>query len=640
MKIIKMLYIFFVFFFILLSLSSSTISKTQEEQVPRVTFNFVDVEIPTIIKFISELTGKNFIFDEKVKGKITIITPSKLTIDESFNLFTSVLELKGYTLVSLGANAYKIIPSSLARQSGGIIPPEKAPVNETYITRLLPIKHIKADEAVTFLKPVISRNGHISAFGPGNLLLVVDSALNIDKIMSILEKIDVPPTHEEPPGITVYPLENADATELSKVLEGMIKSSQALTKVVPKAKAPFKIIGVTPDKATNSLIIMASPEDYENILNVIKALDKRRRQVFVEAMIIEASIDKLRELGTRWRTMVQHSGEPIVISGLGTINSSTIQDIINGLTGFTAGGMGNFLEVPITTLNADGTMTTSNMTVPGFAVLFSLSYFKDVINVLSTPQILTSDNEEAEIVVGENVPFISKRERDITTTNTVLSSIERQDVGITLKITPQITEGGYVKLDIYQEISSVKDVSENILTTVGPTTTKRATKTSVVVKDSQTVVIGGLMQESDEETVQKVPVLGDIPIIGLIFKHKSISKSKTNLLVFLTPHIVKDSSQLAKITHEKHRKFAMKEKHYVKGELFVKFKEGVPREKILEILQDKGATLKKYIEEANLYYIQLKPEQTVKEALDEFSSIPEVLYAEPNYTIKIQTDLH
>ncbi|MEF9437253.1 MAG: hypothetical protein L0922_00330 [Candidatus Mariimomonas ferrooxydans] len=302
------------------------------------------------------------------------------------------------------------------------------------------------------------------------------------------------------------------------------------------------------------------------------------------------------------------------------------------------GGMGNFLEIPITTINSNGTFSTSDLTIPGFAALFDLSEFHGAINILSTPQILTADNEEAEIVVGENVPFISKRERDITTTNTVLNSIERMDVGITLKITPQITEGDYVKLDLYQEISSVKQESENITISVGPTTIKRATKTSVIVRDRQTVVISGLMQETDEDSVAKMPVLGDIPILGWFFKHKSRTTKKTNLLLFITPHIVKDSVQLSEITDKKKEGFARKEKHYAEGELLLKFREEVSSEKALEILSSRGASVIKFIGGTRLYYIKLKPGQEVEEAVKEFSSLPEVLYAEPNFKIKIQTN--
>jgi len=607
----------------------------------KITFNFVDVEIPTVIKFISEITGKNFIFDERIKGKITIIAPTKLSVDESFMLFTSVLELKGYTIVPSGTKAYKVIPSTMAKHGAGAPVEEKMPVDESYITRLLLLEHIEAGDAANFLRPMVSPNGHMAAFGPGNLILVVDSALNIEKIDSILKKIDQPQIHEKPIKINVYPLENADATELAKVLDGIIKSAQASRQAAPRAPTTplFEAVGgisITPNKATNSLIIVASPSDYQNLIQVIKSLDKRRKQVFVEAMIIEASIDKLKELGAKWRARVRHRGEPIAIGGFGTIDSTAFYSVINGLTGFTAGGMGNFLTIPVSTVGSDGTVTTSNLTTPGFAALFSLSEFKGAINVLSTPQILTSDNQEAEIVVGENVPFISKRERDITTTGTVLSSIERKDVGIALKITPQITEGDYVKLDLYQEISSVKETTESIITSVGPTTTKRSTKTSVVVKDAQAVVIGGLMQEREEETLAKTPVLGDIPILGWLFNYRTLSKKKTNLLVFLTPHIVRESEQLARITTDKHRAFAMAEKQYAEGELMVKFKEGVSEETAKEIILQKGAEVIKFIKEINLYHLRLRAEQSVEEAIKEFSLIPEVFYAEPNYRVKIQ----
>lgn len=682
----------------------------------KVTFNFVDVDLSTVTKFISEITGKNFIFDERVKGKITIIAPTKLSADDAYNLFTSVLELKGFTVIPSGIDAYKIVPAMEAKQRGMQITTERLPVNESYIARLIPLRYISSDDALRFLQPVVSKDGHISAFGPGNLLLVIDSGLNVEKVLSIIEAIDQPSIKEKPeivilkyssadtiakilnegmsrgkiraPGqpvlsdeprvvadqrlnavvlfgdkgmresmkslialldipspeaqgrINVYFLENADATELSKVLEGMLKSVQPTKQAAPGAPVtPFEAasgITITPDKATNSLVVVASPADYQNLLQVIKHLDKKRRQVFVEAMIIEASVDKLRELGTKWRVTARHKGEPVVIGGFGTMDSTSLQSVLSGLSGLTVGGMGNFLNVPITTIGTDGTVTTSTLTVPGFSALFSLEEFRGTVNVLSTPQILTSDNKEAEIMVGENVPFVSKRERDITTTNTVLSSIERYDVGIKLKITPQITEGDHVKLDIYQEISSlVQGESESILINVGPTITKRSTKTSVVVKDRQTVVISGLIAERQEENIIKVPVLGDIPILGWLFKTSSVKKQKTNLLVFLTPHVVKEADSLAQITKDKQKEFAKVEKQYVEGELLIKFKEEVTAEKALSIISEKGASVIKFIENIKVYHIKLRKGQGIEDAVEEFSSIPEVQYAEPNYKMKM-----
>jgi general secretion pathway protein D len=581
---------------------------------------------------------------------------------------------------------------------------------------------------MNFLQPLISRDGYISSFGPGNMLMVVDSATNIEKVLEILEVIDKPGV-EEPelillkyanaedvakiitealgistksrlsaggvprPGgfgsttsveesktsvfadtrlnalilladkqekeairrmitlldvplpeatskINVYFLEYADAEELSKVLQGMITgiSPQAKTGTQPP-KTPFEPGGkitITADKATNSLIIVASPADYQSLLQVIDQLDRKRKQVYVEAMIVEASIDRLRELGAKWRIIAKRNGEPVAIGGFGTMDATSLQNVIFGLTGLTAGGMGNFLNVPLTTIGSDGSVTTSTLTVPGFAALFSLNEFRDSVNVLSTPQILTSDNKEAEIVVGENVPFIAQRERDITTTNTVLNSIDRKDVGITLRITPQITEGDYVKLDIYQEISALEQQSEAILINIGPTMTKRSTKTSVVVKDNQTVVIGGLMQERQQENLTKVPLLGDIPVLGWLFRYKSTSRTKTNLLVFLSPHIIREEEQLVRLTDNKKIEFARSEGRYEQGELLVKFREGTSEERIKEILSIEGASVLSVLKPKELYHIKLRKGQEVREAIKIFDTYKEVQYAEPNYIFKIR----
>ncbi len=692
--------------------------KSEQSSGQKVTFNFVDVELPAITKFISEITKKNFIYDERVKGKVTIITPSKLSIEDAFNLFTSVLELKGFTLIPSGVDAYKIVPSSEVRQRSVGFAKDKQPVNESFIARLISLSNISSDDALKFIQPLVAKDGHASSFGPGNLILVIDSGLNIEKILSILNTIDQPVVKDGPEiiflkhssaeavakllneglrkaragmpavsidepkavadqrlnavvlfgdrgirhsmkslislldikapdaqgSINIYFLENADAVELEKVLSGILKGSQPQRQLAsaggPPAAVPFEAVGgitITADKATNSLIIIASPADYNNLSQIIKQLDRKRRQVYVEAMIVEASMDKLRELGVKWRLTAKHKGEPVLIGGFGTINQESVQNIIQGLSGVTLGGMGNFIRnIPITTIDERGNITSTNITIPGFAALFSLNDFRDAVNVLSSPQILTSDNKEAEIVVGENVPFISKRERDLTTTNTVLSSIERKDVGITLKITPQITEGDFVKLDIYQEISSLKQVTENILINVGPTTTKRSTKTSVLAKDGQAIVIGGLMQEREEVNVNKIPLLGDIPLLGMVFRNEAISKKKTNLLVFLTPHIVKEPERIAAITSQKEKEFGVAENRFAEEELLVKFRENIDGETARKIISSKDATVIKFIEGMNIYHIRLRTNQGVKNALEEFSEMPEVQYAEPNYKIKIK----
>jgi len=439
--------------------------------------------------------------------------------------------------------------------------------------------------------------------------------------------------------INVYFLEYANAEDLAGVLEKLIqpgaRAPRAPGAAAPGA-APFEAvadISITPDKASNALVIVASPSDYQNLVGVIRKLDRRRRQVFVEAMIVEASIDKLRDVGATWRAVAKHEGEPIFVGGVGTVDSATIQSIISGLSGLTAGGLGNFFTVPI--IDESGNQT--ELDIPGFAALFQLREFRNAVDVLSTPQILTSDNAEAEILVGENVPFVSKIERGLTTGDSVpFSSIERQDVGITLRITPHITEGDYVNLEIYQEISSVQSTSDEVFITVGPTTTKRSTKTTVTVQNNQTVVIGGLMEDRKSETVNKVPLFGDIPILGWLFKTRNVSNEKTNLLVFLTPHVVKDERDLARVTDQKQKEFGRLGSKYVAGELLVKFEDGVSDEEARGVIKARGGEVVNYLKGPGAYLVRLKEGADVEKAAGEFEALPAVRYAEPNYTIRLR----
>jgi general secretion pathway protein D len=580
-----------------------------------VVLNFSDVDIVTMAKFISDLTGKNFVMDDRVKGKISVFSPGKLTPDEAFNLFTSVLELKGFTLSQVG-KVYKIIPTPSAKQSGMKIltDGQRGPVNESYIAQVISLEHIPAQEAVAFLQPVVSKDGYISAFGPANMLLVVDSSLNIRKVQDIIHLIDsdqqrekaeviylknsgadalskviqewlksrdksvkpgqpqsssgglvvsdarlnalvvfgtdkdkddvrslvalldvVPPTSTSK--INVYYLENADATDVAKVMDAMLKGApvpgQPNVANVANAgnQSPFEggKITITPDKATNSLVVMASPADYQSIVNVIEKLDKRRRQVFVQAVIAEVSLDKLKDLGVQWGLLGAAADKNASVVGAYD-PQGTLSQLATTLAALTAGGFAPAL-----------TASPAN-----FGVILKALNSNGAVNVLSNPTIMTSDNKEAEIFVGENVPFVTSS----TTYNTGVaqtSNIERKDTGITLKITPQISEGEYVKLDIYQEISAVKDaLSRGAAADI--TTTKRSAKTSVVVKDKDTIVIGGLIQDSDTETVSKVPFLGDIPLLGWLFKTRSKERKKTNLLILLTPRIMKGAEEMAEVT--------------------------------------------------------------------------------------------
>lgn len=572
-----------------------------------VMLNFSDVDISTMVKFISDLTGKNFILDDRVKGKISVYSPAKLSIDEAYNVFVSVLELKGFTILQSGKVA-KIVPSAGAKQSGFTLLPEgtQVPVNENYLAQVVKLENITAEEARIFLQPMVSKDGYISAFGPGNLMLMVDSSINIRKLQSILEAIDseriregleviylknasaenvantirqwlsgsdrkpvVQPgapsqilgsvVHDQrlnallvfgnenikkavremvakldvaPPEasskVNVYYLENTDATEMSKVLDGVVKG---MSTAVPPGSAtphasPFDSgkITITPDKASNSLVIMASPADYSNLTQVIKKLDRRSKQVFVQVLIAEVSLDKSRDVGLQGG----------VIGG-GVLNKYvTLAGLYDPLG--TLGTLGSIIS-------QGGVLTPGIEARPAnvAAVLKALDK-NGLLNILSTPNILTSDNKEAEINVGENVPFQGASTQSTFGTT---QSVERRDIGINLKIKPQISEGDYIRMDINQEISAVKDSKGQAVDLI---TTKRSAKTSIVVKDKETVVIGGLIQDTEEENIQKVPFLGDIPLLGWLFKTKSKIRKKTNLMILLTPHIVKDASDMARVS--------------------------------------------------------------------------------------------
>lgn len=604
------------------------LSVTPSISSPRgVVMNFNDVDISTMVKFISELTGKNFVLDERVKGKISIYSPSKLSNDEAFSLFTSVLELKGFTLLQTG-RVYKVVPVNTVKQSGMklLTKHDRLPLGDTFVARVFPLEQISAQEALTFLQPVISKDGHIGSFGPSNMLLVVDSASNIQKISEILFLIDTPQRREGgeliylrhgsadniakvlqewlsgraprqignqtavtnsgsvqiiadtrlnavllfgpekdkkdvrkliaqldvvPPSasskITVHYLEHADATEIAKVLDTVIKGSAATPAAIsgPAASAPVSPfesgkVSITPDKGSNALVIMASPADQQHIIAVIKQLDRRRRQVFVEAVIAEVSLNRLEQLGVQWGMIGGGSNGTVSVAGMYD-PLSTFDPLLKALTAMKNGGF-NIPSLSGTAVN--------------FTVVLKALQEAGALNVLSTPTILTSDNKEAEIFVGENVPFMGQS--NMTTGGVYQQSVERKDTGITLKITPQISEGDSLRLDIYQEISDIKGDTTIGNGSTDKITTKRSAKTAVVVKNEETVSIGGLIQEREEVTDDKVPLLGDIPWLGWAFKSTSKQKKRTNLIILLTPRIIRDASDMRKVSDSQRDRFKQK----------------------------------------------------------------------------------
>ena len=633
--------------------------------------DFTDVDLPVLIKFMSEQTKKNFIFDDRVQGKITIISPRRVTLDEAYDVFLSVLQAKGFTTVPQG-NTIKIVPAREARQD--TIPTgvtEKTPSAE-FITRLVPLRYLESAEVVPLVTPLISKDGMVSAFGSSNTLMLIDSRANIDRIVKIIDEVDnagIPgilrvyplsyavateaaktltsiylegaapaaargivrlPQARSTRGVTVkflpdtrtnslivyagkemqddvadllkkidvpasagsgkinvYYLENADAEEVAKVLASLSEKRAGAPPAVMRPGAPAATVKdvlsaeleggvkVTPDKATNSLIIVASSNDYDTLVGVIKKLDIRRRQVYIEAVIMEITLDKSRDLGAEFRGTAA-AGNGAVISGTnfdfkGNVNQlfaalATGNPLVFGGTGLIAGGIAGNVTLP------NGTK------VPAVTAVLRAAQTRDNINILSSPHLLTLDNKEAEIIVGENVPFITSQSRDTTNLANVINTVERKDVGITLRLTPHIHESDFVSLDIFQESSAVKGDSLLNASSVGPTTTKRSAKTSVLVKNGDTVVLGGMMQETFTNTVSQIPLLGDIPLLGNLFRFKSVSRKKTNLLIMLTPHIIREPGDMLQRSQEQQRKMT-ESFDLQKQEVEETFPDPKPREK-------------------------------------------------------------
>ena len=433
-----------------LFLSSSVLAAPPADTPPpsgerMVSLDFDNVDLPVMVKFISELTGKNFVIDEQVRGKVTIFSPVKIPTSKAYDVFISVLEMKGFTVIQTGA-VYQILPYASS-------PP--------------------------------NRSMHL------------------------------------------YTVQNTVAEEISQVLTSMV--SRAVQPMRPRSNASDEITGqvqIVTDKTTNQLIITASDEDYAIIEKILKSLDKKRRQVFVEAVVMEMSLDKTREIGANLSAIFGFVPSPSSdISILGSLNfgGDIIKDGVipllgSGKDGASLAGLGDFSVRPINARTFLKALQTSSD-----------------VNVLSTPQILTTDRQKAELSVAENVPFPGATNN--TTAGTTVT-VERKDVGIILRLTPTVMDNSQIKMELYQEISSV--ISDKGDKTLGPTTSKRFANTTVIVRDGQTAVIGGLIADTINISESKIPFLGDIPILGYLFKSKKKIIEKKNLLIFVTPHLVPD----------------------------------------------------------------------------------------------------
>ncbi len=584
--------------------------KQDNERFISIDFNNVDIAV--FIKFISELTSRNFVVDQRVKGKVTIISPSKISVKEAYKVFESVLEVHGFTTIKSG-EVTKIVPSPDARSKNieTRLKEEAASPEDRVVTQLIPLKFASPSEIKKLFAPLVSKSSIILDYPPTNMLIITDVYSNIKRLLRILSAIDVSGMGQE---VSVIPLEYAEATKFVKILDSIFKerrkskaksalsdakfvadertntiivkasevetskikrlismldretprgkekihvyylenaNAEDLAKVLqelltkktkgPQKKVPFvsEDVKITADKATNSLIIMAGKEDYLVLDEIIKKLDVPRSMVYIESLIMEVKVEREFNLGVQWlaggTTKLNNKDAvfgggfepevPIIGSGITTLPTPQ---------GFS---LGIFSEV----------ITIGGITFPNLSAVINAFKKDQDVHLLSTPQILTMDNEEASITVGQNVPFQTRSAAE-TGTETY-SSFEYRDVGITLKITPQISHDRLVRLYIYQESTTLDQQATT--SADRPTTLKRTVDTTVIVKDKNTVVIGGLIDDAFSETVFKVPCLGDIPGVGYLFKNTSRGSNKTNLYIFITPHVIKSPGEAKAVLDSK-----------------------------------------------------------------------------------------
>ncbi len=585
----------------------------------KITFNLKDAELQTVVATVAEFTGKNFIIDPRVKGKVTVISAKPMNSDEVYNTFLSLLEVHNFAAVEVG-NVIKIVPSVNAKQIGGAeVDSNRLDATDEIVTRVLEIQNVSASQLVPILRPLVPQQGHMAAYAPTNVLIVSDREANVQRLMSIIKRIDVASAND----IEVYTLQHAAAAEVVRILESLRQGEKraggnatpegepvlvadertnsilisgskgerlSIRALITHLDTPLESSGNThviylryakakdlvpvltgvgeslekekqgggkqapsagrspitiqAHETTNSLVITAPQDLVRSMQAVIKKLDVRRAQVLVEAVIAEVSLDTSGALGVSWFVDGSPGGKgPIA----GTMFGSALDAPVAHLS--LVGGNIPTVAPPASFLGV-GRFNSSNVDA---TVLLTALEGAGKANVLSKPTIMTLDNEEAEIVVGQNVPFLtgsytSTGTGSSTPTNP-FTTIKRENVGITLKVKPQINEGDAVKLDIEQKVDSVAPSSSGAADIV---TNTRSIKTSVLIDDGGTIVLGGLIKDDISESEQKVPGLGDIPFLGALFRYKTSIKNKTNLMVFLKPNIVRDAAVATNLTSSKY----------------------------------------------------------------------------------------
>jgi general secretion pathway protein D len=578
-----------------------------------VSVNFDNVEIRTVLKTVGDITGINFIPHEQVTGTVTVMSPTPIRLGDLYAFLQSILDVHGYATIETD-NAVKVIPKAEAVKNHLQVrigaDPADIPRTDMIVTQILPLKYADASDVSQIIQPLLSTGAQMATYPRTNSLMITDTSSNLHHIAQVIQQLDVAGSKER---VMLFPLTHASAQVLSEQITRILEKgkngpaqggrAQATTtgagpKILPddrtnsilviageqeaetvrdligqldierpvgmnnvhvtylknadanevsrsleQALASMKLTGadnatqqiqVTPDPSTNALVIVASPQDFEVISQIIEKLDIVREQVLVEMLIMEVTEESLREIGIDWATM-----------------DTVVSDSIRGFGVTNLGPRVDYMAGTSEGLNVGAWKETQDGVQIG-AILHALQN-ESGVNILSTPSILTSNHRTAKIVVGENRPFVTDAritESTEATDATVIKSYEYKDVGITLEITPHVSQSGLIRLEVDSEFTKL---TENVTTLSEdtPITAKRSAQTVVTMGSGATIVIGGMIRDDTTKAVTKIPLLGDLPLVGALFQNQRDLVQKTNLLLFITPHIMSSQEDLQNMTKMK-----------------------------------------------------------------------------------------
>lgn len=587
-----------------------------DAQQATITPNYKDADIRQIIEAVGAVTGKNFILDQRVNAKVTMLSSTPMSPEAFYEAFLSILEVNGYVAITTG-DVIKIIPDAGARQYSGEVGGAGAAPDDI-VTQVIKVENVGAAQLVPILRPLIPQYGHLAAHPGSNMLIISDRAANVDRLVSIIRRID----RSNDDDIEVVPLEHASATEVVRVLTALAQAprvdeaptamslvadartnsvliggekterlrlraliahldtpledggdtqvrylryadaeelatklqqhvndqsaAQGSAAAQGNASSSTEAVAVWADAQTNALIINAPPKTMRSLMNIVDKLDIRRDQVLVEAIIVEITADRTSQLGVTW-AIADSDNVPAGVTNFSNGGPGVVQ-----LGGAAAG---NGTTNPANLIGEGITLGVGRIADTGTsfaAILRALQGDADT-NIISTPTIVTTDNEEASLNVGQEVPFITGSFTDTGSTGGSINpfqTIQREQVGVKLVITPQINViDNSLILKISQEISSIAPSSAGAVDLI---TNQRTIETTVIVEDGDILVLGGLIEDTLRESDQRVPILGSIPIVGNLFRNRKTDKVKTNLMVFIRPKILRDSHHASIETDQKY----------------------------------------------------------------------------------------